>query len=329
MTKRKVVGAVVLVVVLVVAAGLVGMVATSGDKEIGSSPTQALDTGASEEARANDSGPPGDEGGGGPAGGSGDFARAETSAAAPGDGSTLSAVPLPGSTRVIKNADLQVEVEEGEFQEQFSRATAVAEEMGGFVNSSRVSEQDGNLHSGHLTIRVPADRFEAAVARLKELGEVTAEERSGRDVTRDFIDLEARLRQARTEEGFFVRLLDEAESISDLIQIQSQLSDVQLRIEQLQGQLNFLEDQTELSTISARIYEPGAGDERPVEGLAEAWERAVDGFQTVVAGAIISLGWLAPFALLGILVFAAYRLTGRRSGRAAGSRGSPEKEPGD
>lgn len=329
MTKRKVVGAVVLVVGLVLAAGVVGTLVTSKDEGTESSaPLRVLDGGdASEEAQADDSVASGG-GGGGAAGGAGAFAGAESSGEPMRDGSALSAVPIPGSTRVIKNADLQVEVEEGRFQEQFSRATAVAEELGGFVSSSQVSEHEGELNSGNLTMRVPADRFEAAVARLKELGEVAGESRSGRDVTREFVDLEARLRQARTEEGFFVRLLDEADSISDLIQIQSQLSDVQLRIEQLQGQLNFLEDQTELSTITVRIFEPGAEEFRPVEGLAEAWERAAAGFQTVVAGAIISLGWLAPFALLGGIVFAIYRFTGRRGVRRSGAQG-PSKEDED
>lgn len=327
MTRRKVIGAVVLVVGLVVAAGVVGTLVTSTDEGAGSSsPLRALDGGdVSEEAQADDSVQSGD---GGAAGGSGDFAGAETSGESIGDGSALSAVSVPGSTRIIKNADLQLEVEEGRFQEQFSRATAVAEEFGGFVNSSRVSEHEGELNSGNLTMRVPADRFEAALARLKELGEVAGESRSGRDVTREFVDLEARLRQARTEEGFFVRLLDEADSISDLIQIQSQLSDVQLRIEQLQGQLNFLEDQTELSTITVRIFEPGAEEHRPVEGLAEAWERAVAGFQTVVAGAIISLGWLAPFALLGGIVLGGYRFAGRRGVRRGGAQ-EPVKEDKD
>ncbi|MEX2588232.1 MAG: DUF4349 domain-containing protein [Actinomycetota bacterium] len=312
MTKRKVIGAAVLVVGLVLAAGAVGKFATSnGSGDSSSLPAQQMnrEVAQADDGRAGSGGAGGDGAGGPAAGGSGSYASATD---AVGEGPALSAVPVPGSTRVIKNANLQVEVQEGDFQRQFSRATAVAEDFGGFVSSSRVSEDDDELHSGSVTIRVPSDRFDAAVERLRELGQVTAEERSGRDVTREFVDLQARLRQAQTEEGFFVRLLDEAESISDLIQIQSQLSDVQLRIEQLQGQLNYMEDQTEFSTITARIYEPGAEDDRPVEGLAQAWARAVDGFQTVVAGAIISLGWLAPLALLGALVFGAYRLTGRR-----------------
>lgn len=315
MTKRRVVGVVVVVLGLILA-GVVGSTVTDSDDdaaETASSPDRDLavteEAGRQEPAPAAPGvadgiiGEPGDGGGEGARGG--DAAVTDESVA-------VSAVPVPqlapGSSRVIKNASLRIEIAGGDFQEQFDRATAVADEFGGFVSTSRVSQTDGTLQSGTLTMRVPSDRFESAVSRLKELGEVTGEERSGQDVTREFVDLEARLRQARTEESFFIRLLEDAESISDLIQIQSQLSSVQLRIEQLQGQLNFLEDQTELSTITVNLFEPGAEGEEPVQGLAEAWQRAVDGFQSVLAGAIISLGWLAPFLLLGLIGFGLWRM---------------------
>jgi hypothetical protein len=218
---------------------------------------------------------------------------------------TVPDAPVPGG-KVIKNISLEIEVEENGFQRRFARAGALAEQFGGFVTSSQVSETDGELASGTLTVRVPSDRFEQAVARLKDLGDVTAEDRSGQDVSKEFVDLEARLRQAKTEEGFFLRMMDEAETISDMIQIQSQLSAVQLRIEEIQGQLNYLNDATSYSTISVRIYEPGAPASGTTKGLAAAWEEAVQGFQSVIGGLVVALGWVTPFgliALVGLLVF--------------------------
>lgn len=322
--RRKVIGAIAIATVLIVVAGIVGAVATSRQgadmsslldeaRDLGM-PSNALDDATEEQARAPEAGGEPGQAGGGSDGEAGFIVR-------PAQDSDISVTAVPNSVgdpaRVIKNASLEIEVDPGEFQRQFARATAVAERFGGFVSSSRVNRIEDELSSGTVTMRVPSDRFDGAVAELQEIGEIRGEERSGQDVTREFVDLEARLRQAQTEEGFFIRLLDEAESISDLIQIQSQLSNVQLRIEQLQGQINFLKDQTSLSTITAYLYEPGAED-RPVEGLAEAWQRAVDAFQTVIAGAIISLGWLAPFALLGLVVFGLWRMR-RRPAAGSGS----------
>ena len=245
----------------------------------------------------------GDGGGGGGSGGPGAFGPESS-----GSDARIAQAPLPdlpdgpiaGSGRVIKNISLEVQIKKDQFQRQFARAGTLAEQFGGFVTNSQVSETDGKLASGALTIRVPSDRFEEAVGRIKGLGKVTAEDRSGQDVSKEFVDLEARLKQAKAEEAFFLRLMDEAEGISDMIQVQSQLSGVQLRIEEIQGQLNYYRDQTILSTISVRIYEPGAplgGEPQP---LAQAVERAVDGFQSVIGGLVVAIGWLAPFALIGL-----------------------------
>jgi hypothetical protein len=225
---------------------------------------------------------------------------------------------LPGSSKVIKNINLQVRIRKGEFQRQFARASTVAEQFQGFVSGSQVSRtEDGELASGTLTVRVPSDRFEQAVARLKELGEVTGEDRTGQDVSKEFVDLEARLRHAQTEEAFYVKLMGEAKTVSDMIQVQSQLSNVQLRIEEIQGRLQYLKDQTSFSTISVNIYEPGAallGEPKP---LAKAWAEAVDAFQSVISGAVIGLGWIAPLAVAGLIGLGVYRISRRRGKRVA------------
>jgi hypothetical protein len=95
-------------------------------------------------------------------------------------------------------------------------------------------------------------------------------------------------------------MMDQAENISDMIQVQSQLSGVQLRIEEIQGQLNYLKDQTALSTVSVRIYEPGAPASGNPQPLTKAWDSAVDGFQSVIGGLVVAVGWLAPFALIAL-----------------------------
>ena len=219
--------------------------------------------------------------------------------------------PIAGSGRVIKNISLEIRIKKDQFQRQFSRAGSLAEQFGGFVTNSQVSETDGKLASGTLTIRVPSNRFEEAVGRLKGLGKVTAEDRSGQDVSKEFVDLEARLKQAKAEEAFFLRLMDEARGISDMIQVQSQLSGVQLRIEEITGQLNYLKDQTSLSTISVRVYEPGAPASGNPQPLAKAWNGAVDGFQSVIGGLVVAVGWLAPFALIALIGLFVLKLRNR------------------
>ncbi|MEX2553043.1 MAG: DUF4349 domain-containing protein, partial [Actinomycetota bacterium] len=261
----------------------------------------------------------GDGGGGGAAGGSGAYAGATTgggdggsgaggSGAFAGDvtggGTGLGPLPNipPSATKVIKNSRIEIRVGEGSFDRQFGRASSLAESMGGFVSNSDVNETEGGLSSGTITLRIPSQNFQAARARLKELGRVMAEDQSGQDVTKEFVDLEARRRHAKTEESFFLGLLDRSKSIADLVQVQAKLSEVQLRIEQVEGQLQFLQDQTSFSTVSVRIFEPGAREKTPEGDLSKAVQRAMNASQSVVGGMVVSIGWLAPFALIGFVL---------------------------
>ena len=218
----------------------------------------------------------------------------------------------PVGAKIVKNADIEVRVGKGAFSSKFTKISTIAEEFGGFVARSSTSTGSGKKPtSGSITIRVPADRFEAAIAKVKGLGTVKSESQSGEDVTKQFVDLEARLTQAKAQEAFFLRLMDQSKSISDLIQVQSQLSQVQLQIEQLKGDLQFLKDQTTYSTLSVEMFEPGAAVGHPPIGLSKAWHEATVGFRNVVGGFVVMAGWAAPFVLAGLLGLGGFRLSRR------------------
>lgn len=235
---------------------------------------------------------------------SGAVAKGASEVAAQGPVSPLP--NLPGQ-KVIKNASIRVQVGEDGFQEGFSQASAIADQFGGFVTNSSTLERDGRIASGSVTMRVPSDKFQAALVELRKLGEVKGEESSGQDVTAEFVDLDARLRHLKSQEAFYLRLMDQAKTISDMIQIQQQLSQVQLQIEEIQGRLTFLKDQTSFSTITASIFEEGVST-APPKGLGKAWREALDGFKSVVSGLIVAGGWVAPFALMAIVAFVVWRI---------------------
>ncbi len=218
--------------------------------------------------------------------------------------------PLPG-TKVIKNASVHIEVKKGSFQDKFSKAGTIAESLGGFVTNSSVSKVEDKVALGDITIRVPADKYQAALSQLKELGEVTDESSSSQDVSREFVDLEARERHLRTQEAFLLRLIGEATNVSEMIAIQQQLSNVQLQLEQILGQLQYLRDQTSYSTITAHIFEPDAAPGPEPKGIGKAWAEAIAAFKTVISGLIVALGWVAPFALLALAGLIGWRIARR------------------
>lgn len=209
--------------------------------------------------------------------------------------------------KVIKTASLRLEVEDGAFQVAFDRAEDVAARYDGFITRSRTSGRDAR--SGELTLRVPARDFEAALGDLKRIGVLRSEQVTGEEVTSEFVDLKARLRHRLAEERVVLRLLDQADTISETLTVRRVLDEVQLTIERLKGQLRLLRDQTSLATVTVRIHEQGAA---PAEAAAEseiagAWDRALEGAEDVVVAVIVGLGYVLPILVLLLLAWLALR----------------------
>ncbi|MFN2526825.1 MAG: DUF4349 domain-containing protein [Actinomycetota bacterium] len=201
---------------------------------------------------------------------------------------------------VIKTADLGITVEKGEVDGAIQDAIAIAGRHGGFVLATSLDDRGGR--EARVSLRVPARRFEMAVADLRDLGDITLAEIRGEDVGQEFVDLEARLRNWRTQEAVLLRLMDRATTVAETIRVQGELSSVQLEIERIRGQLRYLQDQTSLSTITAKF----SSDPKPAGApstLRRAWDRAVAAALAVVAALIVAAGFLAPLALLALIAW--------------------------
>ncbi|MEW6059919.1 MAG: DUF4349 domain-containing protein [Actinomycetota bacterium] len=210
---------------------------------------------------------------------------------------------------IVKTAMISIEVKKGSFQDAFNAASVVAGSYGGYVQDSSMAGTKSK--SGSLTIRVPSARFDEAMSDLRELGTVQNQSISGQDVTSQYVDLQARLRTWRTQEAVLLRLMRRATSIEATLRVQTQLQDVQFRIEQIKGQLRVLENQTSLATIQVGIREVGA----PVvkksavssPSLGEAWDRALAGFLGVVFAVVVGLGYLVPALAIAAAAWFGYR----------------------
>ena len=210
-----------------------------------------------------------------------------------------SAIPSVGAS-IIKNADLRLEVPSGEFADAIGDVETVAARYGGFVLST--SLDDASTKRGVVTLRVPSEDFERALREVKDLGDILGEEISGEDVSQEFIDLEARIRNLEAQQAVFLDLMDRATSISDTITVQNHLSGLQLDIERLQGRLNFLEDRTALGTITVSLVEAGAPTAEEPNVFVTAWHRAIDMLEGIGAGLIlVVIGVVLPLGLLGLI----------------------------
>jgi hypothetical protein len=250
-----------------------------------------------------------------------------------GDGTTLgfgAAVPGESDTQavktntgtggepfgplIVKTGTLTLEIGHDAFDGIVTQANAIAAKAGGYVVSSEV--EGDRQRNGHIVIRVPSANFGPVMSDVQHLGDgkVTSRSVNGQDVTPEYIDLNARLTNLQAQEKVLLRLMNDAATVTDTIRVQSQLSDVQGAIEQLEGRVRYLRDQASMSTITLTFEQSGAAAATPSEPNAisqafrDAGSYSLDVVTTVIAGA----GLVLPLAVLAGIAFLVGRAVWRR-----------------
>ena len=224
---------------------------------------------------------------------------------------TSSSVPEIGP-QIIQTASLRLSVPRGRFDETIDEARSTAGRFGGFVvSSSALQGSSQRLVQGTLVIRIPARSYGDAIESLQGLGRVEARTESGQDVSQEYVDLQARVRQLEAVESQLLELLDRANSVGAALAVQNQLNRVQLDLEQARGRLQYLDDQVAFATISLAVHErllPVSDGGKDGFGIVEAWSKAGHGFLAVIGWTFVVLATAAPILLLLVLAFLLVRL---------------------
>jgi hypothetical protein len=155
-----------------------------------------------------------------------------------------------GERKIIRSSSLAIVVQHP--AQVMDKIMALAEMEGGYLESSEGGGQDAA--SGSLTIRVPAARFEEARAEIRKLGlRVENETIAAQDVTRQYVDQDANLRNLRAEEAQYLAILKQANTVKDSLAVSRQISEVRGQIEQQQAEFNALSKQTETVAIAISL----------------------------------------------------------------------------
>lgn len=158
----------------------------------------------------------------------------------------------PGVERlVIKTADVSLQVEA--VRDSESAVRAKVNELGGYIVKVETNGDDDNL-TARITFRVPAERFDDALSGVQGLAKkLLSRTVTGDDVTEEFVDLDARLRNLEATRDRLQTFLDRAETVEDALKVNDSLSTIQGEIEQIKGRIQFLKQSAALSTISVYL----------------------------------------------------------------------------
>jgi hypothetical protein len=160
-------------------------------------------------------------------------------------------VEAPADRKMIRTSSLEMVVQHP--AEAAEKIRALAERVGGFLVSSEMrGGEDATV--GSLTIWVPAARFEEARAEIRKLGmRVESEKIEAQDVTRQYVDQEASLRNLRAEEAQYLGIMKQAHTVKDTMEVSEKLSEVRGQIEQQQAEFDALSKQIETVAITVSL----------------------------------------------------------------------------
>jgi hypothetical protein len=235
--------------------------------------------------------------------------------------------------KMIRSSSIELVVEHP--AETAEKIRSMAERLGGFLVSSEMrGEQEAN--NGTLTIRVPAARFEEARAEIRKLGvRIESERTEAQDVTRQYVDQEANLRNLRAEEAQYLSILKQSHTVKDTLEVSDKLSEVRGQIEQQQAEFAALSKQIETVAITVSLRAEAEArvlglNWRPLFRMKMALRDGIEGiadYATTMTAVVFYLPtvvlWLATI-LLGaaigwkVLRWAGTRLFGRAKAATAG-----------
>jgi len=225
--------------------------------------------------------------------------------------------------KIIKSADITIYVEK--FDEKVAEIIKMVDELGGYIESSQIQGEKSadSSQRAHLALRIPEAKLNDALERIKTLGRVTNQQIKGEDITDNYYDTDARIRNLVQQEQRLLEILKMAENVDEILRIENELNRVRTEIDMLQGQIKMWDKMVEMSLVSVNLIEQEPSKERvTVITLDELLQKVKQGFISAVNISMNILAFLAEFmgAIIPVvLVIAALYLIIRRFSKKSGS----------
>ena len=233
---------------------------------------------------------------------------------------------LPVMTRpdatsmIIRTATALIEVDS--LERAVAELKQLAARVGGYVANTGMEVGRNRLRQAVIEVKIPANRFEDVLSGLKPIGKLESVNVSAQDVGEEYVDVSARIENAKRLERRLIDLLAaRTGKLKDVLDVEQELARVREEIERYQGRLRYFQTHTATSTLSVTVHEPvpvvgDAGESVMGEAFRQSWRN----FVMLVSVFVQSLGILIPIGVLAFVVWVVVKRTRRLAGqRAAGA----------
>lgn len=237
----------------------------------------------------------------------------EEEALAEGDGNAEILNEQASNRKLIRNVAMDVETEQ--FDELMATIEAKTKAVGGYIENSYTyngrSYYSSDKKNANLTIRIPAENLDTFLSSVADQSNVTSKNENVSDVTLQYVDLESHKKTLKAEQDRLLEMIEKAETVEDMITIESRLSEVRYQLESQEAQLRTFDNQINYSTVNLNVsevtkYTPPAERtfwEKISEGFADSLEGVITGLVNFVIWFIVSIPYLVIWAIIiGIVV---------------------------
>ena len=218
-------------------------------------------------------------------------------------------MPAAPDAMIIRNGHVVIEVDSLELA--IERVRRLALSLGGTIGNVSTHTGEHQVRGANVELKVPVARFDDAMTGLSPLGEVEQSNATAEDVGEEFVDVTARMANAkRLEERLINLLATRTGRLEDVLAVERELARVREEVERYEGRLRFLSTRVATSTIVASLHEeaPLIAATPGTNVIGQAFRDMWRTFVRFIATVIESLGFLVP---LGVLAWAAWRATRR------------------
>lgn len=234
------------------------------------------------------------------------YGSSESPAEARGEDGALPSSGAVAKRYIIRNAQLTLVIED--IEDAAREIQSMVNQYGGYVASLEFYDLTQERRAGHISMRVPEGKYDDALQRLDELGKTKNKREYTDDVTLHYIDLEARIKNLEAQEIRLRELLERADTIEDILKIESELGRIRGNLESMIAEFTHLKDRVNYSSVNIRLEEKDPRTHTVVDGFGSFGERIGDllalntnrflkGFSNFLIVSIGSLPIILPLVL--------------------------------
>ncbi|KUO77831.1 MAG: hypothetical protein APF81_04185 [Desulfosporosinus sp. BRH_c37] len=243
-------------------------------------------------------------------------------------------LPVPPDPAVVPPADagiprkitydLSLTLEVVSIDEVVTRISKEVQQVGGYVTSSQQNGLDSHS-SAQMSVKIPADKLTGLRDSLGTWGKILDQHLLANDITNQYYDSQVRLQTLEAEEKRYLEILNQAQTVEDVLKVENALSNIRQQIEQLKGQLKLWNNMVDYSTVNLQLVtlqSPNLNVRNPWQPISwnNTWKATQDAVLKTISSVwnalnylIVGLGYAFPYLIIGVIGWVAYFVWKKRN----------------